>query len=86
MMSAMYYKYFHEVKDECSIQPCVTLPRGGQRGYSLQGTRYKVQGETELNRTFHLSPNENIYSIAQMENIHYLFYITCTNIHIFKQI
>ena len=28
--------------------------------------------------TFHLSPNENICSIARMRNIHYLFYITCT--------
>ena len=27
-----------------SRQPCVTLPRGGQRGCYLQGTRYKVQG------------------------------------------
>ena len=29
-----------------------------------------------MNGTFHLSPNENICSIAQMENIHYLLYIT----------
>ena len=36
------------------------------------------RGEAELNGTFHLSPNENICSIARMENIHYLFYITCT--------
>ena len=36
------------------------------------------RGEAELNGTFHLSPNENICSIARMRNIHYLFYITCT--------
>ena len=35
------------------------------------------RGEAELNGTFHLSPNENICSIARMKkNIHYLFYIT----------
>ena len=32
--------------------------------------------EAELNGTFHLSPNENIFSITRMKNIHYLFYIT----------
>ena len=30
------------------------------------------QGEAELNGTFHLSPNENIYSIARMRK-HSLF-------------
>ena len=44
------------------------------------------RGEAELNGTFHLSPNENICSIARMRNIHYLFYITCTTIQILKQI
>ena len=34
------------------------------------------RGEANLNRTFHISPNENICTIAQMKNIHYLFYIT----------
>ena len=34
------------------------------------------RGEAELNGTFHLSTNQNILSIAQMQNIHYLFYIT----------
>ena len=44
------------------------------------------RGEAELNGTFHLSPNENICSIARMRNIHYLFYITCKKIKILKQI
>ena len=34
------------------------------------------RGEAELNGTFHLSPHENICSIARMRNIYYLFYIT----------
>ena len=38
------------------------------------------QGEAKLNRTFHLSPNENISTIARMKNIHCLFYITSLNI------
>ena len=55
--------------------------------YECNGTnifmRWKMKcsiqrGEAELNGTFHLSPNENICSIARMRNIHYLFYITCT--------
>ena len=33
-------------------------------------------GEAKLNRVFHLSTNENICTIAQMKNIHYLFSIT----------
>ena len=39
---------------------------------------YIQQGEAELSGTFHLSPNENICSIARKKkkNIHYLFYIT----------
>ena len=32
-----------------------------------------------LNRTFHLSPNENILTIALI-NIHYLYKIQCRNI------
>ena len=40
------------------------------------------RGEAELNGTFHLSPNENICSIARMRNIHYLFYITCKKVQI----
>ena len=39
----------------------------------------------EVNGTFHLSPNENICSIARIR-IHYLFYLTCTKIQILKQI
>ena len=31
------------------------------------------RGEAKLNRTFHLSPNENICTIARMKNTHYLF-------------
>ena len=35
------------------------------------------RGEAELIGTFHLSPNENILTIAcTNENIHYLFYMT----------
>ena len=34
------------------------------------------RGEAKLNRTFHLLPNEDICTIAQMKDIHYLFYIT----------
>ena len=33
-------------------------------------------GEATLNRTFHLSPNETICTIARMKAIHYLFYTT----------
>ena len=45
------------------------------------GMRWKMEysiqrGEAKFNRTFHLSPNENIFTIARMKNIHYLFYIT----------
>ena len=62
--------------------------------YECNGTnifmRWKMKcsiqrGEAELNGTFHLSPNENICSIARMRNIHYLFYITCTKVQIPKQ-
>ena len=38
-------------------------------------------------KTFHLSPNENIFpldSIAQVIQ-HYLFYVTCTNIRILNK-
>ena len=45
-------KYFHKVKDECSIQ----------------------LGFASLNGTFHLSPHENICTIALI-NIHYLYNI-----------
>ena len=38
------------------------------------------EGKAKLNRTFYLSPNENICTIAKMKNIHYLFYITSKNI------
>ena len=47
-------------------------------GYECNGTdifmRWKIEcsiqrGEAKLNRTFHLSPNENIYTIARMKNI-----------------
>ena len=34
------------------------------------------QREAKLNRTYHLSPNENIFTITLMKNIPYLFYIT----------
>ena len=47
--------------------------------------KYSIQrGEAELNGTFHLSPNENICSIARLRK-RYLFYITCTKIKIFEQ-
>ena len=48
-------------------------------GYECNGTdifmRWKIEcsiqrDEAKLNRTFHLSPNENIYTIARMKNIH----------------
>ena len=39
-----------------------------------------IEIEVKLNRTFHLSPHENICTIELMKNIHYLFYITSTNI------
>ena len=45
-------KYFHSVKDECTIQ----------------------LGFASLNGTFHLSPHENICTIALI-NIHYLYNI-----------
>ena len=54
-------------------------------GYECNGTdifmRLKIEcsiqrGEAKLNRTFHLSLNENISTIARMKNIHYLFYKT----------
>ena len=32
-------------------------------------------GEAKLDITFHLSPHENICTIARMKNIQYLFYI-----------
>ena len=32
------------------------------------------RGVAKLNRTFYLSPHENICTIARMKNIHYLFY------------
>ena len=34
---------------------------------------YIQRGEAKLNRTFHLSPTENMCTIARMKNIHYLF-------------
>ena len=33
------------------------------------------RGEAKLNRTIHLSPNENICTIPRMKNVHYLFNI-----------
>ena len=50
-------------------------------GYECDGTdmvmRWKIECEAMLNRTFHLSPNENIIcTIARMKDIHYSFYIT----------
>ena len=57
--------------------------------YECNGTnifmRWKMKcsiqrGEVELNGTFHLSPNENICTIAPMKNIHYLFYMTAKSI------
>ena len=52
-------------------------------GYECDGTDIFMriewsiqQGEAKLNRTFHLSPNENICTIARMKAIQYLFYIT----------
>ena len=56
--------------------------------YECNGTdifiRWKIKcsiqrGEAKLNRTFKISPNENICTIARMKNIHYLFYITSKN-------
>ena len=43
--------------------------------------RWKIKcsiqrGEAGFNRTFNLSANENICTIARMRNIHYLFYIS----------
>ena len=57
-------------------------------GYGCDGTdifiRCKIEcsiqrGEAKLNRTFHLSLNENICAVARIKNIHYLFYITSKN-------
>ena len=54
-------------------------------GYECEGTdifeKCKMecsiqQGEAKLNRTFHLSTNENICIITRMKNIQYLFYKT----------
>ena len=42
-------------------------------GYECNGTDIF---KAELNRTFHLSPNENRCTIARIKSIHYLFYIT----------
>ena len=58
-------------------------------GYECDGTdifmSWKIKcsiqrGEAKLNRTFHISPNENICTIVRMINIHYLFYITSKNL------
>ena len=58
-------------------------------GYECDGTvifmMCKIEcsiqrGEAKLNRTFYLSPNENICTIARMKNIHYLFCITSKHI------
>ena len=43
-------------------------------GYECNGT--DIFGFASLNRTFHLSPNENRCTIARIKSIHYLFYIT----------
>ena len=43
----------------------------------------KCSIQRSKNRTFHLSPNENICSMARMRK-HYLFYMTCTKIQNFK--
>ena len=60
--------------------------------YECNGThifmRWKMKcsiqrGEAELNGTFHLSPHENICSIARMKK-HYLFYITAKSIFFSK--
>ena len=54
-------------------------------GYECNGTVFFMRlemecsiqrGKAELNRTFHLSPNENSCTIARIKSIHYLFYIT----------
>ena len=54
-------------------------------GYECNGTdifmrwemEFSIQrGKAELDKTFHLSPNENSCTIARMKSIHYLFYIT----------
>ena len=54
-------------------------------GYECNGSDIFMRGEmecsiqrgkAELNRTFHLSPNENSCTIARIKSIHYLFYIT----------
>ena len=44
------------------------------------------RGEAELNGTFHLSPNENICSIARMRKHSLFVNITYTKIQILKQI
>ena len=64
--------------------------------YECNGTnvfmRWKMKcsiqrGKAELNCTFYLPTNENIFvPLHEWENIHYLFYITCTKIQILKQI
>ena len=38
------------------------------------------RGKAELNRTFHLSPNENSCTIARIKSIDYLFYIIYINL------
>ena len=46
----------------------------GERWNVLFNEAILNEAIAELNRTFHLSPNENILTIALI-NIHYLFYI-----------
>ena len=59
--------------------------------YECNGTKYFIRwkmkdDEAKLNRTFYLSPNEIFVPLHKWENIHYLFYVTCTKIQIVKQI
>ena len=44
------------------------------------------RGEADLNGTFHLLPNENIFSIAPLRKHSIFVYITCTKIQILRQI
>ena len=44
------------------------------------------RGEAELNGTFIFHRMKIFVPLHEWENIHYLFYITCTKIQILKQI
>ena len=81
-----YLKYLKNKKAGDSIQIMNVYECNGTNIFMRWKMKCSIQrGEAELNGTFHLSPNENICSIARMRNIHYLFYITCTKVQIPKQ-